>query len=154
MAGVLVTPRICSCHLRLAGRTSLELVSHHRSPHLKTSHGIHTAALLTPATSPAALLHVSAGCGVVSFACHESAAAAMEALNKKHTWPDSEAPMVVEWVDPSRQAATKQRSSSSPGMDCTATGCYRVLPVTVPSSQSGSACGETDVQPLARSAPS
>jgi hypothetical protein len=57
---------------------------------------------------------------VVSFACHESAVAALEALNKKHTWPDSEVPMVVEWMDPSRQAAAKQRSSCSAGAHCAA----------------------------------
>lgn len=42
---------------------------------------------------------VSKGCGIVQFTSHAAAQAALEALNGKHMFKDSEAPMVVEWVD-------------------------------------------------------
>jgi hypothetical protein len=123
--------------VRLAAHASQVPLSRHRSPHNGTSHGVAIlqAFKLQPFSDlqplPTAVLYVAAGCGVVSFACRESAVAAMEALNKKHTWPDSEAPMVVEWMDPSRQAAAKQRSNGQAGAHCAA-GCCRVLPTTVP----------------------
>jgi hypothetical protein len=68
-------------------------------------------------------LIVLAGCGVVTFTCHESAAAALEALHGKYMWPDSEAPMVVEWMDPSRLAATQQRSFPAGKVLCSGSYC-------------------------------
>ncbi|WIA13337.1 hypothetical protein OEZ85_006919 [Tetradesmus obliquus] len=60
-----------------------------------------------------ATARTSKGCGVVTFSRHESAAAALAALHGKHMWPESEAPMVIEWLDPCRLAATQQRNSAT-----------------------------------------
>eukprot|EP00878_Enallax_costatus_P011299 GHUV01011796.1.p1 GENE.GHUV01011796.1~~GHUV01011796.1.p1 ORF type:complete len:536 (+),score=161.13 GHUV01011796.1:273-1880(+) len=46
----------------------------------------------------------SKGCGFVRFSERSAAAAALEALNNKHMFENSEAPMVVEWIDPARVA--------------------------------------------------
>lgn len=44
----------------------------------------------------------SKGCGTVVFASKASAAAAKSALDGKHTFPDAESNMVVEWAEPSK----------------------------------------------------
>lgn len=61
----------------------------------------------------------SKGCGFVRFSTHTAAAAALQALNGKHMFENSEAPMVVEWLDPARLANRHQvngdKHSSSRG---------------------------------------
>lgn len=62
----------------------------------------------------------SKGCGTVRFATPQAAAAALAALNLVHTFPgydgfDEDEPMVVEWLNPSRQANDKDTAYDRPG---------------------------------------
>lgn len=49
----------------------------------------------------------------MTFAAQTAAAAALKALNGKHTFPESKAPIVVEWLDKGRRHPAKGESSST-----------------------------------------
>lgn len=55
----------------------------------------------------------SKGCGFVRYKEHAAAAAALEALNGKFMFETSEAPMVVEWIDPARLVTRQPTSGKS-----------------------------------------
>lgn len=45
----------------------------------------------------------SKGCGLVVFADSHAAAAALDTLSGKFQWPGARGPMIIEWMDPSKQ---------------------------------------------------
>ncbi|KAF8058303.1 selO [Scenedesmus sp. PABB004] len=55
------------------------------------------------------------GCGIVVFGEQAAAVAALDALDGQHVWPGAEAPLVVEWLDRTRQqnAAALQAAAAA-----------------------------------------
>lgn len=48
------------------------------------------------------------GCGLVTMGSNDEAAAAIDALDNKHTWEGMEAPMVVKWMDAALQKRRRE----------------------------------------------
>jgi hypothetical protein len=48
------------------------------------------------------------GCGLVTLETHAAAAAALDALNTKYTWPGMQSPMVVKWMDATLQSRRRE----------------------------------------------
>uniref|UniRef100_A0A7R9VPJ1 RRM domain-containing protein n=1 Tax=Chlamydomonas euryale TaxID=1486919 RepID=A0A7R9VPJ1_9CHLO len=55
----------------------------------------------------------SKGCGLVTMGAHDEAAAAIEALHGKHTWPGMDSPMVVKWMDTALQQQRRAQHLSA-----------------------------------------
>jgi hypothetical protein len=49
------------------------------------------------------------GCGLVEYASHTEAAAALTTLNSNFTWPGAHSPMSVEWCSTSKQQQQQQQ---------------------------------------------
>lgn len=56
------------------------------------------------------------GCGLVVYARHAEARAALEALNGKFVWPGARSPMVIEWCDPSKQFKKRRAQPLTPSI--------------------------------------
>lgn len=65
------------------------------------------------------------GCGLVTMGSAEEAAAAIEGLHERHTWPGMAQPMVVRWMDSALQRRrreeylTMKQQAGGPGAACT-----------------------------------
>ena len=61
------------------------------------------------------------GCGIVTMARHEDAAAAIEALDKVHRFPGSDTAVVAKWVDQQLQQKRPRRAAEAQGGPSTGT---------------------------------
>jgi len=53
------------------------------------------------------------GCGIVTYDDASAAAAALQNLHGKHMWPESEVPIVVEWMDAAKQKPSPPKPATA-----------------------------------------
>jgi hypothetical protein len=110
-------------HLRLFQQSHSNAVSAHTmsvsaadsgstspQPHLLSPGFVTKLSLLNAITVPTPRLCLQ-GCGLVEFAQHSEAAAALQTLDGKYVWRDGNRPMSVEWYS----SSSSTQASNAPG---------------------------------------